>query len=84
MSMSTRLQIVVQEEEARRYRRCAEREGLSMSEWARRALQRAERQQEGPTPQEKLRALEEALKCEHPTGKIEQILAEIERGRDLH
>lgn len=29
-------------------------------------------------------ALDRALGCNHPTGSIEEILADIERGRDLH
>ncbi|MFQ5738480.1 MAG: antitoxin [Acidobacteriota bacterium] len=82
--MSTRVQIVIDEEEARRLRRCAERAGLTLSEWARRALRRAETAQEGPSPEQKCIALEAALECDYPTGEIEQILSEIEGGRDLH
>ena len=32
----------------------------------------------------RIRALDRALGCNHPTGNIEEILADIERGRDLH
>ena len=82
--MSTRLQIIIDEEEAKRLQRCAERAGLTVSEWARRALRKAEEAQEGPSPQRKRIALDEALKCGHPTGDIDQMLSEIERGRDLY
>jgi hypothetical protein len=72
------------EEEVKRLRICAERAGLTLSEWARRALRRAEKAQEGASPEQKCLALETALKCDYPTGDIEQFLSEIERGRDLH
>lgn len=83
ISMSKRLQIVVSEDEAKRLRQCALREGLTVSEWARRALRRAELQQSGPTPEQKVRAIDRALTCNHPTGEIDEVLAEIEQGRDL-
>ena len=83
MSMSIRLQIIVPEEEAEQLRRCAEREGLSLSEWARRALRHARRNQRGPTPARKLKALDRALGCGHPTGDMDSVLADIERGRGL-
>jgi DNA polymerase III delta prime subunit len=83
MTMSTRLQILVSEDEAKRLRQCARREGLTLSEWVRRALQRAEQRQSGPTPEQKARAIDRALTCNHPTGEIDKMLAEIEQGRDL-
>ena len=81
--MSKRLQIIVPDEEAERLRQCAEREGMTLSEWARRALKRAQRSQSGPTPEGKLSALDKALRCGHPTAPIDEMLKEIERGRDL-
>ena len=36
------------------------------------------------TAERRMRALDRALVCNHPTGNIEEILADIERGRDLH
>ncbi len=81
--MSIRLQIIVPEEEAEQLKRCAEREGLTLSEWARRALRHARHNQRGPTPARKLKALDRALGCGHSTGDMNTILAEIERGRGL-
>ena len=83
MSMSKRLQIIVPDEEVERLRRCAEREGMTLSQWARRALARARRAQLGPTPEQKLEALDKALGCDHPTAEVGEILEDIERGRDL-
>lgn len=81
--MSKRLQIVVADEEHERLRKAAAREGLTLSEWARRVLERAREGQKGPTPSRKIAALDRALKCGHPTADIDEMLAEIEKGRDL-
>lgn len=83
MSMSKRLQIVVEDEELERLRKAAVREGLTLSEWARRVLERARRSQKGPTPAQKIAAIERALTCGHPTADVEEMLAQIEKGRDL-
>ena len=81
--MSKRLQIIVPDDEAEQLRRCAEREGMTLSEWARRALKRAQKSQLGPTQEGKLDALEKALRCSYPTAPIEEMLSDIEHGRDL-
>lgn len=83
MSMSKRLQIVVDETEALRFERSARREGLTLSEWGRRAMRDAERRGKAPTADAKLRAIERALQHGFPTGDISSMLAEIEAGRDL-
>ena len=36
-----------------------------------------------PGAESRLRALERALACNHPTGDIDEMLADIARGRDL-
>lgn len=41
--MSTRLQIIVSDEEAERWRRYAQDEGVDLSEWIRRAVREIER-----------------------------------------
>ena len=81
--MSARLQVIVSEEEMISLRQAARRTGLTVSEWARQALRRARDEQAGPTAESRLRALERALACNHPTGDIDEMLADIERGRDL-
>ena len=54
--------------------------GLSGSAWAREISYRAE----GAGPIERrLLALDRALGCGHPTADIEEMLADIERGRDI-
>ena len=81
--MSTRLQVIVSEDELSSLRQAARRTGLTVSEWVRRALRRARDEQAGPTAESRLRAVERALACNHPTGDIDEMLADIERGRDL-
>jgi hypothetical protein len=83
MSVSKRLQIVMPEAEIEALRKSARKEGLTLSEWARKALKKARQAQKGPTPEGKLKALVRALECDHPTADIDDILTSIERGRGL-
>jgi hypothetical protein len=81
--MSTRLQVVIEEEEARELKRRARAEGLTLSDWVRRVLREAAARRSGPTPAARLDAIDRALRCAHPTADIDEMLAEIERGRAL-
>jgi hypothetical protein len=83
MSMSKRLQIIVSDDEAEELRQMALQEGLTLSEWARRALRRAQQTQGGPTPEQKRRAVHRALTCGHEVADMGDLLSEIERGRGL-
>ena len=68
----------IQELVAHRTEELEEQAGLN--EWADRLARRAQ-----PTNlvERRLHALERALGCNHPTGNIDEMLADIERGRDL-
>jgi death-on-curing protein len=79
-AMSKRLQIVVDDEEARRYERCAKAEGLTLSSWARQALRAAEREVSVADPGRKLTAIRTAYEHAFPAPDIATMLAEIERG----
>ena len=83
MSMSKRLQIIVSDDEAKSFRRAAQRAGMSLSEWARRSLGREEQRERGPDRSQFLLELDRALECGYPTGDIDQMLREIEAGRAL-
>lgn len=82
--MSKRLQVIVDEGSYERYRRRAEKEDLSLSEWVRRALEDEMEREPGIDPESRLEALDRALECEHPSGDIDEMLDEVEQGRDLH
>ena len=53
---------------------------LRGTDWAR---QVSERTQSANLAERRLEALNRALDCNHPTADIEEMLADIERGRDL-
>jgi GH15 family glucan-1,4-alpha-glucosidase len=78
--MSKRLQVVVGESELRAYRRAARRAGMTVSEWVRQTLRRAERETDVGDVKRKLETIRRAVAHNHPTGDIEQINAEIEKG----
>ena len=87
--MSTRLQVIVSDEEMISLRQAARRRGLTVGEWARQVLRRVRTNRPVPARRRllmrrsRLRALERALACNHLTGDIGEMLADIERGRDL-
>jgi hypothetical protein len=66
---------------ARRTEELEEEAGLSASEWALQVSRRA--RSIGPVERRRLQALDRALECNHPTADIDEMLADIERGRDL-
>ncbi len=78
--MSTRLQVVVSEQELRTFQRAARRDGLTLSEWVRRTLREAHGRQATGAPDRKLAAVRTAVGHDFPTADIEIILGDIERG----
>ena len=78
--MSTRLQVVLADEEMREIRRAARRRRMTLSEWVRQALRAARRQEPVRDREAKLAALRAAVRHEFPTADIDQMLAEIEEG----
>ena len=78
--MSTRLQVVMDEAEAGEYRRLAKRDGLTLSEWVRQKLRRAERDQTSGSLDRKLAAIRAAARHDFPTADVDQMLREIESG----
>jgi|LakMenEpi03Aug12_release.lakeMendotaPanAssembly.Ray.scaffolds.fasta_scaffold284883_3 hypothetical protein len=55
--MSTRLHVVLSDDESERYRACAEAAGVNLSTWVRTALRFAEQARPRRSPAEKLAAL---------------------------
>lgn len=79
--MSKRLQVLLEPREYSQFQKMAVRAGLSLGEWVRQILRKAA----GRAPQKeasaKLKNIRKAAACGYPTGDIEQILSEIEKGR---
>jgi hypothetical protein len=80
--MSIRLQVVMEENELREIRKTARRHRMTVSEWVRAALRAARRAEPGPDRASKLDAIRTAVRHAFPSGDIDQMLAEIQRGRD--
>lgn len=78
--MSIRLQVILGDDEMREIRRVARRNNMTVAEWVRQALRAARRQTPAVDAARKLDAVRAAARHAFPTGDIEQLLAEIERG----
>lgn len=80
MPMSHRLQVLLDETEFAEIRRIARRHRMTVAEWVRQALRAARRDEPVIDPRRKLAAVREATRYAYPTGDIDCMLAEIERG----
>jgi hypothetical protein len=82
--MSKRLQVVVGDAELRDFRKAAKRAGVTLSEWVRQTLRRAQRETDVGDPGRKLealrRGLQHGMQDDVPSPDIDQMLEEIERG----
>ena len=78
--MTKRLQVLLEDEELADIKRAAHRRRQSVAEWVRTALRQAQERDAGRSPAAKLEALREAGSHEFPTGSIDEMLEEIERG----
>ena len=78
--MAKRLQVILQDPEYREIQRAARSRQMSIAEWVRQALALARRREPLGDVEKKLAAIRAAAKHEFPTGDIDTMLAEIERG----
>lgn len=78
--MSTRLQVLLDDQEFADLRAVAEREGMTVSEWVRQAIRAARRRVTDVAPTRKLDAIRAAVDLSYPTADIEVMLDETERG----
>jgi hypothetical protein len=78
--VTKRLQVLLDERELVEVQRAARRSRQSVAEWVRGALRDARAAQGGPQPADKLQTLRASLTHDFPTGPIEQMLEDIERG----
>jgi len=78
--MAKRLQVILQDPEYREIQRAAEAQRLSIAAWVRQALSAARRREPVGNVGKKLDAVRAAARHSYPTGDINDMLAEIERG----
>ena len=78
--MSKRLQVLLEEKELRQVREAARAQNLTVAEWVRGAMRAARRGESSAPPERKLAVVRAASRHSFPTGDIDQMLAEIERG----
>ena len=81
--MTTRMQVVLEDDEFAEIRRVAARHRMTVAEWVRQALRNARRDEPDTDPSRKLAAVREAARGAYPTADIERMLTEIE-GEYLH
>ena len=78
--MSKRLQVILNDEEMRALQDIAKRHHTTVADWVRQALRAARRQEPRIDAERKLKVIRASVRHQFPTGDIEQMLAEIERG----
>ena len=78
--MSKRLQVVFDDAEYRELQKLARKRGMTVSDWVRRALDLARQREPAREAGRKIMAVREAARHAYPTGDIDEMLAEIERG----
>jgi hypothetical protein len=78
--MTKRLQVLLADRDYKEIQRMARARNLSIAEWVRQALDAARRRQPVGDVAKKLETVRAAARHDFPTGDIEQMLAEIERG----
>ena len=78
--MTTRMQVLIEDDEFAEIRRVAKRHRMTVAEWVCQALRRARRDEPVTDPRKKLTAVSEAARFEYPSADIGQMLAEIEAG----
>lgn len=78
--MTKRLQVLFDDAELRDIQRIAKGRGMTTAEWVRHSLRDARDAQARKDPAARLAVLRAATRHRFPTGDIDQMLAEIERG----
>jgi hypothetical protein len=78
--MTTRMQVLLEDDEFAEIRRVAKRHRMTVAEWVRQALRRARRDEPAADPRKKIAAVREAARGKYPTADIDRMLTEIEGG----
>ncbi len=74
------MQVLIEPKEYKQFQRLAEAKGLSLGEWVRQILRRFSESSSARDPQIKIAHIRKASQLNYPSGDIEQILGEIEKG----
>ncbi len=78
--MSKRLQVLLDESDMEEFQRIAKRHHLTLAEWVRQTLRAARRLEPSIDTGTMLKAIRTASRHSFPSGEIDDLLAEIERG----
>ncbi|HKW56157.1 MAG TPA: hypothetical protein VJN42_02275 [Candidatus Acidoferrum sp.] len=78
--MSKRLQVILRDPEYREIQKAARSQRMSLAEWVRQALSLARARHSTGDVGKKLEAIRAAARHEFPTGDMDQMLTEIEKG----
>jgi ribbon-helix-helix CopG family protein len=78
--VAKKLHLALGDHEYRQIERLARERGISVSEWVEQAIDVARREESSGDSARKLAAVRAAVRHCSPTGDIENMLAEIERG----
>lgn len=78
--MTKRLQVLFDDEELRDLQRIARRHRMTTAEWVRRSLRDARDADAGADTAQKLATIRRAAGFTFPSGDIDAVLGEIERG----
>ena len=78
--MAKRLQVILQDPDYREVQKMARARRMSIAEWVRQALELARRREPLGDAGKKLEVIRGATLYDYPSGDIDTILAEIERG----
>lgn len=79
--MSTRLQVILDEQELAEIKQVAASQRLTVAEWVRQALRKARAQEPRYQAEHKLRVVRESAGYGYPTADIDTLLDETARGR---
>ena len=78
--MTKRLQVLLDDAELRDIQRAARKSKMTTAEWVRQQLRRARDADDGGDPGPKLDAIRRAVAYSFPSGDVDQLNAEIQRG----
>jgi hypothetical protein len=78
--MSKRLQVLLDEEELEQIQQIARSQKMTVAEWVRQALRTMRRAEPSGDVKKKLEVVRAAARYDYPTGDIDQMLADIEKG----